>query len=89
MKLKYIAQVIDEDTDEVITQVSGYDEESLEFEMGKSKWTEPIKNYIEQNKEQEKVCFCGMPATKTRKEDENDEVGMPICETHESNKPEL
>ena len=39
MAKRFIAQIIDEETDEVLTQVSSYSEEGLEEEMGKSKWT--------------------------------------------------
>ncbi len=38
MKLRYTAQIIDEDTDEVLAQVSSYSLEGLEEEMGKSKF---------------------------------------------------
>ena len=38
MKLKYTAQIIDEDTGEVLAQVSSYSLEGLEEEMGKSKF---------------------------------------------------
>ncbi|MFH2018622.1 MAG: hypothetical protein ABII98_01380 [bacterium] len=50
----YRAQIIDTDTDEVITQISSSSEESLLEEMGKTKWTEAIKRYeeIENRKEE-------------------------------------
>jgi ribosomal protein L18 len=45
----YKAQIIDEENDEVITEISGHSEESLEEEMGKSKWTRAIKDYENEN----------------------------------------
>ena len=41
----YKAQIIDEENNDIVVEVSGYSEESLEEEMGKKKWTEAIKNY--------------------------------------------
>jgi hypothetical protein len=50
MKLRYEARVIDEDNDELVAEVSGYSEESMEEETGKSKWRKVIRDYEEQNK---------------------------------------
>ena len=38
MKIRFEAQVIDEDTDEVLAKVSAYSLEGLEEEMGKTKF---------------------------------------------------
>ena len=38
MKLRYEAQIIDEDTDEVLAKVDSYSLEGLEEEMGKTKF---------------------------------------------------
>lgn len=51
MKL-FRAQIVDEDTDEVITQISSYSEEGLEEESGKSKWTVPARKAEEENKKE-------------------------------------
>ena len=45
MNYKFEATITDIDTDEVIAKISGLSQESLEEEMGKSKWTKAIENY--------------------------------------------
>jgi hypothetical protein len=45
MTYKFIAQILNERNGELVAQVSGSSEESLEEEMGKSKWTKAIKEY--------------------------------------------
>ena len=50
----YEATIRDADTDELIVKVSGFSEESLEEEMGKTKWTGAIERYeADQLKEKE------------------------------------
>ena len=39
MKLLYEAQIMDEETGNVLTKISSYSREGLEEEMGKGKWT--------------------------------------------------
>ena len=48
MKL-FKAQIIDEETDEVLAVISAYGEESLEEDMGKSKWTIPARKAEKEN----------------------------------------
>lgn len=49
MKKLFRAQIIDEETDEVLIQISSYSEEGLEEEMGKSKWTNHSQNNEKRN----------------------------------------
>lgn len=44
MRLRYEAYIIDEDTDETIATISAFSQESLEEEMGKSKWSKAVDN---------------------------------------------
>lgn len=43
MSYTYKAQIIDDETDEVITEVSGHSEESMLEETGKLKWTGAVE----------------------------------------------
>lgn len=54
MAYLYKAQIIDEETDEIITQVDGYSQESLEEEMGKSKWTSAVTIRNAEKKEEKR-----------------------------------
>ena len=40
MKKLYQAQIIDEETGEILINISAYTQEGLEEEMGKRKWTD-------------------------------------------------
>lgn len=51
MKKVFIAEIRNEETDEIITKVSGYSEESLLEEMGKSKWSDYAKNELPEDNE--------------------------------------
>lgn len=42
---EFEAKIIDKATDEVVAMISGCDEEDLEGEMGKSKWTKAIEQF--------------------------------------------
>ena len=53
MEYTYEARILDEDNN-IIAKISGFSEESLLEEMGKSKWTGAIKRYEEENAER---CF--------------------------------
>lgn len=44
MGYKYIAEILNEDEEEIV-HISALSVESLIEEMGKSKWTQAIKNY--------------------------------------------
>jgi hypothetical protein len=46
----YEARIMDEESGKVICRVFSYSYEGLEEEMGKSKWTDTIKEYEETDK---------------------------------------
>lgn len=45
MKYRYEAYIIDEETEEAVASISVLSQESLEEEMGKSKWTKAIERH--------------------------------------------
>lgn len=45
MKYRFEAFIIDEESDDIVASVEGCSQESLEEEMGKTKWTGAIERY--------------------------------------------
>jgi hypothetical protein len=54
-KYRFLAEIIEEDTGERIALVEGFSQESLEEEMGKTKWTGAIKEHEDKLKEDEQI----------------------------------
>lgn len=81
MSYKYCAQIIDEDTDEVLINLDESSSESLEEEMGKTKWTGVVAQHEAKKAEEEADAKESLAReieadkdadTGATKEDEND-----------------
>jgi len=66
MSYLYIAKIVDEETDEVLIKLEAHSQESLEEDMGKSKWTEAVKQYEAKRED------MAQAALERAKENEND-----------------
>ena len=49
MEYRYEAFIIDEETDNIVASIETHSQESLEEEMGKSKWTKATERYEDGN----------------------------------------
>lgn len=54
-KYKYYAQIINDETDEVLVEISSDTQEGLEEEMGKSKWEGAIDRAIQEEIEEQEA----------------------------------
>lgn len=55
LNLKYVATIEDRDTGEILRRIEGYSDESLQEEMGKSKWTAVPDEYERRLEREEEI----------------------------------